>query len=592
MNSFNDTLSRVLYIDVQNKKFWVVERKDLFGKFIGGAGVAIKLLQEECPEGIDPLSPENPIIFAVGPLVGAFPLASKTVAMFKSPHTGDLGESHAGGRSAVAIRLAGYGAIVIKNASDMPIYIAIHGNKVFFRDATTLWGMGSSLTAARVMRERETGTGYRSIMRIGKAGENMVSYASVTVETYRHFGRLGLGAVFGSKKLKGIIISGKQTLQVTNKKEYKTLYDKIYKEAVNSQVMQKYHDLGTPINIMNLNNLEALPTRNLQQTTFNHADKISGESIAENYLGKRIACAHCPTACVHLANLREQYSDSKYFYKTTFVGYDFELLYALGTMLGIEKPEDIFILCEKVERYCMDAMSTGVILAWATEMFEKKLIGEKETDGVVPRFNDTDAYLVMIKKIVYGSNDFYKALAKGVTYASEKYGGKEFALANNKNEMPGYHTGPAAHLGFLIGARHSHLCNAGYSLDQSLLLTQDVTPETVIDKLIDEEAFRQILSSIVVCFFARGIYNMELVSKLLAVLNINYTVDDLKRIGKEIHTEKYRFKFREGFSFDNLKIPERLFETPDPTHKISREFMMKALKYAKEKMEGKEVRST
>jgi len=581
MNTFNDTLSRVLYIDVQNKKFWVVVRKELFEKYIGGAGVAIKLLQEECPQGINPLSPENPIIFAVGPLVGAFPLASKTVAMFKSPLTGDLGESHAGGRSAVAIRLAGYGAIVIKNASDMPIYIAIHGNSVFFRDATTLWGMGSSLTAARVMRERETGTGYRSIMRIGRSGENMVSYASVTVETYRHFGRLGLGAVFGSKKLKGIIISGKQTLEVTNKKAYKTLYDQIYKEAVNSKVMQKYHDIGTPINIMNLNNLEALPTRNLQQTTFEYADKISGESIAENYLGKRIACAHCPTACVHLANLREQYSDSKYFYKTTYVGYDFELLYALGTMLGIEKPKDIFILCEKVERYCMDAMSTGVILAWATEMFEKKLISETETEGIAPKFNETEAYLIMIKKIVDGTNDFYRALAKGVVYASEIYGGKDFALANNKNEMPGYHTGPAAHLGFLIGARHSHLCNAGYSLDQTLLMNQDVSPETVIDKLIEEEGFRQILSSIVVCFFARGIYNLELVSKLLAVMNINFSAEDLKRIGKEIHFEKYKFKFREGFSFDKLTIPERLYETKEPTGRINKAYMMKALEYAK-----------
>lgn len=581
MNTYIDTLSRVLYIDVKNKKFKVIDRKDLFDKYIGGAGVAIKLLQEECPQGADPLSPENPIIFAVGPLVGAFPLASKTVAMFKSPHTGDLGESHAGGRSAVAIRLAGYGAIVIKNSSELPIYIAIHGNKVFFRDATTLWGMGSSLTAARVMREREVGTGYRSIMRIGRAGENLVSYASVTVETYRHFGRLGLGAVFGSKKLKGIIISGKQTLEVTNKKTYRNLYDFIYKEAVNSQVMKKYHDIGTPINILNLNNLEALPTKNLQQTTFDHVDKISGESIAENYLGKRVACAHCPTACVHLANLREQYNDSKYFYKTTYVGYDFELLYALGTMLGIEKPEDIFILTEKVERYCMDAMSTGVILAWATEMFEKKLITEVETEGIVPQWNNTEAYLDMIKKIVNASNGFYKALAKGVVYASDKYGGKEFALSSGKNEMPGYHTGPAAHLGFLIGARHSHLCNAGYSLDQSLLMNHDVTPEVVIDKLIEEESFRQILSSIVVCFFARGIYNLELVSKLLAVMNINYSVDDLKRIGKEIHAEKYKFKFREGFSFDNLTIAERLFETAEPTGKMNKAYMMKALEYAK-----------
>jgi len=577
-----DTISRVLHIDVKDKKFWVEDRQDLFDKYIGGTGVATQLLFEECPQGIDPLSPENPIIFAVGPLVGAFPLASKTVAMFKSPLTGDLGESHSGGRSAVSIRLAGYGAIVIKNASDFPMYVSIQGNQVYFRDATTLWGMSSSLTPARVMREREKGAGYRTIMRIGTAGEKMISYACVITETYRHFGRMGLGAVFGSKKLKGLVISGKQSLKVNNSKKYRELYKNIYEQAVNSEVMRKYHDIGTPINVMNLNNLGALPTKNLQQTTFDQAEAISGENIAENYLGKRIACAHCPTACVHLANLRESYKDSPYFYKTTYVGYDYEPLFSLGTMLGIQNPKDILILIEEVEKHGMDAMSAGVILAWATEMYEKKLIGIDETAGLEPSWNNTKAYIEMLANIVKQPNDFYKALGKGVVFASDIYGGKEFALAHGKNEMPGYHTGPASHLGYLLSARHSHLCNAGYSLDQSLLMHKEVSPEEIVDKLIEEEATRQILSSIVVCFFARGIYNnMGLISELLALMNINHTAEDLKRIGKEIHAEKFRFKFREGFSFDNLKLAERIYKIKAPTGYIDRDYIERALNYAK-----------
>ena len=140
--------------------------------------MAIRLLEEECPPGTDPLAPENPIILAVGPLVGLFPLASKTVAMFKSPHTGNLGESHAGGRSAVAIRMAGYGAIVIRGASATPVYLVVDGDQVHFRDASALWGMRSSYTVGSVIREREAGSGVRTIMRIGRAGEKGVTYAA------------------------------------------------------------------------------------------------------------------------------------------------------------------------------------------------------------------------------------------------------------------------------------------------------------------------------------------------------------------------------------------------------------------------------
>jgi aldehyde:ferredoxin oxidoreductase len=218
------------------------KKPEFFKQYIGGTGTAIKLLQENCPKGCNPLSSDNPIIFSVGPLTGLFPLASKTVAMFKSPLTGNLGESHCGGRIAISLRMAGYGAILIKGYSDIPIYLVIHGDKVFFRDASTLWGMESSFTVGRIIREK--GAGLRTIMRIGGAGEKLVSYACVISETYRHFGRLGLGAVFGSKKLKAVLISGKRSIPVNNKKSYIEIYDEIYKTAVSSSKMKKYLTLG------------------------------------------------------------------------------------------------------------------------------------------------------------------------------------------------------------------------------------------------------------------------------------------------------------------------------------------------------------
>ncbi|MDA3954708.1 MAG: hypothetical protein PF485_13750 [Bacteroidales bacterium] len=577
----NDTLSKVLYIDLTKKKFQIKDRKDLFEKYLGGTGVATQLLLEECPKGIDPFAPESPIIFAVGPLTGAFPLASKTSAMFKSPHTGDLGESHAGGRSAIAIRMAGYGAIVIKGKSEIPIYLSITSGKVQFKNATTLWGMKDGSIAAKVMRQTEKGEGLRAIFRIGQAGENLATFANVTTETYRHFGRMGLGAIFGSKMLKGIVISGKQAIEVSNKKEYRALYDKIYDMATESPLMKKYHDVGTAINIKSLNSANALPVKNLQQSSIDTIEAVTGEEIAKHHLARRVACAHCPVACIHLAYLREPYDDDPYFYKTTPVCYDFELIYALGTMVGITEPKAMLKLIDIVEQVGVDAMSMGVILSWITEMFEKNLITKDDLNGISISWGDAEGYIKLVKNVTKPTTDFLKACSSGVSHASSIYGGKEFAMSFGKNEMAGYHTGPAGYLGFLLGARHSHLDNGGYSIDQKELVNTEVTPKEVVDKLLEEEAIRQILSSIAVCFFARGIYDLKLVSEAIKLLGFDMDDKKLFEIGKQIHLKKYQFKIREGFSIDKLEIPERIYETNDPTGKITKEFINEGLDYAK-----------
>ena len=576
-------LSRVLYIDLSRKKFWVEDRKDLFEKYLGGTGVAVKLLEEEVSSKTDPLGPDNTIIFAVGPFTAMYPMASKTVALFKSPLTGNFGESHAGGRTAIAIRMAGYGAIVIKGTSETPVYLAIHGDKVYFRDASALWGVRSTYTIGRVLREREPGSGLRTIIRIGRAGEKLVRYACAIAESYRHFGRLGLGAVMGSKKLKAIVISGRRRINVKDPHKYRQIYNEIFDKAVKSPAMRKYHDIGTPVNIRALNKIGALPTRNLKSTRFEYADDISGERIAELRLARRTACSHCPVACIHIAVIREQYPHEPYFYTTRYVSYDYEPIYALGSMLGIHDIDGLLRLLEAVEVQGLDAMSTGVILAWATEALEKRIISVNDT-LVELKWGDWQNYIKAVKYIVEQPNEFYKTLALGVEEASKKYGGSEFALAFGGNEMPGYHAGIATHIGYLIGARHSHLDNAGYSYDQKLIGKEYPTPEKVVDDLVNEESWRQILSSLVVCFFARGIYKPELVAKALEPLGYSYAVEEIIDLGKKIYAEKYKLKIELGFDITKARIPERILKTPTPHGRISREFIEKALKYFNEKI--------
>ncbi|MEM2179302.1 MAG: aldehyde ferredoxin oxidoreductase family protein [Nitrososphaeria archaeon] len=560
----DEYLKNVLYIDLSRKKFWIEDRRNLFEEYLGGVGVASKILLEECPKNANPLGPENVIVFAVGPLNGLFPLASKTVACFKSPLTKFYGESHAGGRSAVAIRQAGYGAIVIKGESETPVYVAVHGKNVLFRDASALWGLRNSITVGRVLREIEGGVGVRTIMRIGVAGENLVTYASVNTETYRHFGRLGLGAVFGSKKLKALVVSGKMTIPVSNAREYRELYDKIYMTSIKSSVMRKYHDLGTASNIIPLNTIHALPSKNLKESSFEYAENISGERLAEKYLGRRVACAHCPVACIHLASLREPYVTEPYFYKTTMISYDHELLYSLGSMIGVRDAEGVLKLIDEVEKWGIDAMMTGTVLAWMTEAYERGVVGESETLGLKLEWGSVGTYIKAIEYIVKRNNEFYKAASEGLDALSSRYGGKEFALSYGGNGMPGYHTGPGTHITYLTGARHSHLDSAGYSLDQETLKGKQLSEKEIAEKLFHEESWRQILSSLVVCFFSRGIYTPEIVCDALNILGYNFNEEELKRLGKKILRNKNDFREREGFNILDQKFPKRIFETPTP----------------------------
>ncbi len=568
-------LTKVLHIDLSRYRYRIEDRKDLFEEWLGGTGVAVQLLKENMDPKVDPFDEESAIVFAVGPLNAAYPLASKTVAMFKSPLTGNLGESHAGGRTATSIANAGYGAIVITGKSRKPVYIVVDNDRVYFRDARVIWGIEDSLIVARIIAENEKGRGTRSVMRIGGAGEKLVRYACVTTETYRHFGRLGLGAVFGSKNVKALVVNGRSSRKIEDRKAYREVYDEIFKLATESDAMKKYHLLGTAVNVRPLNEKRGLPVMNLKTTSFEYAEELSGESLAE-IIGRRIACSHCPVACIHIAALRLPYENEPYFYKTLMLSYDYELIYALGTMLGMRSKEDFLKVLYRVEAYALDAMTTGVCLAWATEALEKGIISEKETI-VKLEFGNSDAYAKAVEYITHQPNEFYRILAQGVEKASEVYGGKEFALAFGGNEMPGYHTGYAAHIGYSIGLRHSHLDNAGYSVDQKIDSYPE--PEDLVRKLMKEEQWRQILSSLVVCFFARGIYKPDIVCRALKPVGVEIEENELKELGERIYFEKLRLKKAMGFDAKKLRLPERIFETETPHGKLNREYIERALNY-------------
>jgi aldehyde:ferredoxin oxidoreductase len=573
-------LRKVLYIDLSREEAWAEERQKLFDEWMGGTGVGIKLLMEECKQGIDPLSPEAPIIFCIGPLNGMFPVATKTVAMFKSPLNGELGESYAGGRFHLAMRFAGHEAIVIRGRAEQPRYISINDADVKIRDAASIWGVDAT-TTGMILREHETGVGRRSIIRIGPAGENMVRYAGVVVDTYRHFGRLGLGATFGSKNLKAIVISGTEHVEVPDPKKYREIYNKLYQATVQTDAMEKYHDIGTSVNISVLNWLKGLPTKNFQATSFQEAEKISGEMFADNYLFRRLSCAGCPIGCVHIAALKSPFSPHHEF-EVRKVSYDYEPIYSLGSNLGVTSAEGVLRLIDACERLGLDVMSAGVVLSWATEAYERDLITPQETLGLPLQWNNVEAYVKALENIAKPPNEFYADLGRGVDYASAKYGGQEFAMALGGNEVSGYHTGPASIVGQLVGVRHSHLDNAGYSIDQKAA-KKGLDIEKMVDEIIKEDNSRGVFNSLVGCLFARNVYTEDNIIEALAAVGINKTKEELHDLGKRIFVEKYKFKAREGFDPAKARIPKRFYETISTMGKVTPETVEEMLKIYKKK---------
>ena len=571
----NEKFIKVLYVNLETEKITVEHREDLM-QYLGGVGIASKLLQENFKPDLEPSDPQQPIIFAIGAGTYVFPVLTKTVAMFVSPLTGELGESYAGGRMAMAMLMAGYDALVISGKAKKHSYLAISTHSVSVRDARAMWGLPVG-EVGRNVRDREhdggISSGKRSIIRIGPAGENGVAFAMVCVDTYRHFGRLGLGACMGSKNLKAISIHGNRSIPVLDQKNYFRVYQEIFKKCTNTDNMAKYHDAGTPINILPLNKSGGLPALNMREGSFEFADDVSGEAFAHKNLVRKMACTGCPVGCIHIGMYRREF-DKGHEYEAINVSYDYELIFALGTFLGIKTTDEILSIIEEVEECGLDAMSTGVCLGWATEALEHGYITLDDTMADL-KFGDSQGYISAIRFLSTGANKFYRTLGKGSRYASAKYGGENFAMQIAGNEMAGYHTGYGSLVGAAVGARHSHLCNGGYSLDQSSTAFDE---DAYVEKLFNEECERCMTNSLIMCLFARKIYDRQTILDALNSIGWSLTNDELTAMGKRIYKLKLQIKNSMGFQQRGVKLPKRFFETPSMQGKLDEETAYRMIK--------------
>lgn len=540
---------RVLHVELASGRGEVRE-VDGRDRHVGGSGLAARLFELYGAADAPWDDPRQPLILAIGPLTGLYPLMSKTVCAFKSPYHDQYAESHAGGRSALALRFAGLDALVVTGRAPTLSCLCIGSRRIEVRDVHFMRGFDIHRTG-KLFRRMFPGAGHRSILRIGPAGENRSAMACIVVDTYRHFGRLGPGAVMGAKNLKGIAVQGDGTFPLPPGKDYPRLFQEVYRQLTDTEMMHKYHNLGTAENVVVLNELKALPLRNLQRTTDPAASGISGEAFADKALLRNAACAGCPVGCIHLGFVREKFMDpNQYLYRQ--VSYDHEPVFAVGCMLAVTDPFAALALMEEAERGGLDVMSAGVALAWATEATEKGLIGPADT--LVPlRFGDAAAYRTALGHLAGRANEFYEVLGRGTLHAAQRYGGEDFACVLGQ-EMAGYATGEVFFVSQALGLRHSHLDAGGYAFDQKHPRKDSAA---AVDFLLADEAGRCLLTSMVACLFARGVYTEPRLSEALAAVGYRALAGAIGSVSAQIQQARWRLRLATGFRPEAVTIPKR-----------------------------------
>jgi aldehyde:ferredoxin oxidoreductase len=540
---------RVLKVDLSSGRGQIEEIEGR-NTCAGGSGLAALLFSRMGFSDRSWEDPEQPLIFAIGPLTGYFPLMSKVVCAFKAPYHDQFAESHGGGRSALSLRFADLDALVITGKARRPSCLVVGARTLEVKDVSYLWGKSVQRTG-QMLRRIVGGSGHRSILRIGQAGENRSAMACINVDTYRHFGRLGGGAVMGAKNLKAIVILGDESFGLPANKEYAPLFQKIYGQLTETTMMDKYHNLGTPINVAVLNGIKAMPCRNLQRTSDEAISGITGETFAESTLLRNTACSGCPVGCIHLGFVREKFGEPhQYLYRQ--VTYDHEPIFAMGAMLSVLDAFQVLTLLEIAEKEGLDVMSAGVALAWATEAFEKGILSEKET--LIPlKFGDAGAYGQAVKHLGAGSNDFYRLLGQGTLKAAKQYGGADFACVLGQ-EMGGYATGEVFFVSQALGLRHSHLDAGGYSYDQKQK-GKDVAH--AVEFLVQDEKARVLLTSMVSCLFAREVYKEAVLADCLNSVGYRDLAENMDSVARRVQRMRWQMRMKTGFDPESVKIPER-----------------------------------
>ncbi|HEV3059131.1 MAG TPA: aldehyde ferredoxin oxidoreductase family protein [Vicinamibacterales bacterium] len=526
-------------------------------KYLGGIGLGTTLLYDYAPAGADPLSPANPLVFASAPLVGtSLTTTAKFAVVTRSPLTGFIADSLSSSHFALELKRLGIDALVITGQAPSLAYLFINGHEVEVRAADHLRRKTPDETQTIIRAELNAPLAW--VASIGTAGENRVRFATISNEG-RHAGRGGVGAVMGSKNLKAIAVCGNRATPVAHPQEVEALADSLRHRSLGS-VTDKYRRLGTVANLSVFNRLGTLPTRNFQQSTFENADALSGETLTDTSFSRRHGCASCTIRCERLFKSRSGGEQRL----------EYETLFALGPLCGINDPDAVLEAAGLCDRYGLDAISTGGTLAWAIETVEKGLLPEARTLGL--RFGDAAGVLAAIHAIAERQG-IGALLAEGSRRAAIETGSDSsyWAMHVKGLELPGYdpRSLKTMALGLAVSPRGAcHNRSGAYEADFSGevdRLRGDSGRGTVVAA---SEDFAAVLDSLIVCKFLRKCFTdfyTEAAEMLALVTGWDYTGAEVRRAGERIQTLKKLFNIRERWQPEDDWLPQRLLNESLPT---------------------------
>jgi len=556
---------KILHVDLNTGKTRVAPlTEDYAKKYIGGIGLGMKLWLDNTAAGVDPLSPENTLVLALGPISGTmFPTGGNGHAFVaKSPETLGVGEAVAHGTFGAEMKRAGYDAVILHGKAEKPVYLWIDDDSVQMLDAAHLMGKSPSETEEAI--KEELGDYYIRVASIGLAGEKLSRIACIINEKTRAAGRTGLGAVMGSKNLKAIAVRGTHDIVPAKPDQFMDMV-KEFHERMKGPATMKYRTLGTPENVLVHNALYCMPTRNYNNAHFEEAEKVSGEVLNEKFVAKIIGCSSCAMRCEHEVVVPEGP------YKGTMTRMEYETLWALGPYCGISRLDAIIKGMELCNYYGMDAIGAGVVVGFAMDCYENGILSQKDFDGLEAQFGNSDALLLILEKM--GKREgIGNILADGVRMAAQKIdkGAEKLAQHIKGLEVTGYDLRclKTAALGFAVSFRGAdHNRHGAYVFDVKGKVDR-LKAERGRGKMVrDMEDTYALIDSFIICKFSRGTFYKELddMAKLYnLVTGIDMSAEELKRSGERINTIGRLINIREGFSRKDDTLPWKVMHMPIP----------------------------
>ncbi len=542
--------NQLLRIDLSREKVSVEPIPDsIIQSYLGGKGLGSYILLKENPSHVDPFSAKNHLIFTLGPLADTPFYGSSRYAVFtKSPQTGIYSESYSGGKITLSMSRTGYDAIIIEGKANHPVFLEISDEDVIFHDASKLWGKETYEAEEKILKE--VGDKGAGALVIGPAGENLVKFAVIESEHWRSLGRAGIGAVMGSKKLKGIVFHGKKRRDLADPSSLKRLAQAFKERVKNHPIIANYKKYGTPMLVSIMNTIGAFPTRYWSQGKLNGWESISAESLLEHCDVSPKACPHCFMACGNISKVKQGRHRG-----LRIMGPEYETIYAFGGLCMVKSIEDIIYLNDLCDRLGMDTITAGNLVAFTIEASEGGKIKERLSYG------DVDGIAEILTKIAYRKG-VGRILSEGVRSAAEAWGMEDRAIHVKGLEPAGFDPRVLKGMGLAYATSDRGACHLRATFYKSELSGQ-IDPQQIKGKaklFVDYEDKMTLFDLLILCRFYRDLITWKDLHEIIsATCNLSFKEKELRTIASNVINLARQFNQREGVTKRDDKLPRRFF---------------------------------